>query len=371
MARMRTVLQVIPALDAGGAERSCLEIADALVRAGHRADVLSSGGRLVPQLSALGARHFHCDLHRKALTTLCQIGTIKYSIQQSQPDIIHVRSRLPAWLIWLALRQLDLGYHPHLVTTVHGLNSPGHYSAIMTRGECVICVSQTVYHYICQHYPQVPRSRLRVIPRGVDPIAFPRQVRPNLRARAWAVLQGVDLPANRALLLLPGRGSRLKGHADALQLLADLRAHGHDVGLWLLGVDQTHRQAYLRSLWHLANRLNVYPFVTMSQPIEQISLAYAASDLVLQVSRQPEAFGRTVLEALAVGCPVVGWAHGGVGELLQQWQPQGLVSPFDRRALWQTASALLADPGPIPATVPCSVSMMQTATLQVYDEICA
>ncbi|WP_017914174.1 glycosyltransferase, partial [Xanthomonas sp. SHU 166] len=152
-------------------------------------------------------------------------------------DIVHARSRLPAWLGWRALQGMPAAQRPRLVTTVHGLNSPSRYSAVMTRGERVICVSETVRDYVLQHYPQTDPARLRVVPRGIDPAQFPRRPCPDAQAqaRAWAVSQAPALAGDGPLLLLPGRGTRLKGHADALRLLAALRGEGSAARLWLPG----------------------------------------------------------------------------------------------------------------------------------------
>lgn len=125
---------------------------------------------------------------------------------------------------------------------------------------------------------------------------------------------------------MPGRGTRLKGHGDALLLLAFLRRVFHyNICLWLPGACQPGRESYLAELEAQARELGVTDCVVFTPPTEHIVEAYAASDLVLQLSRKPEAFGRTVLEALAVGRTVLGWNHGGVGELLTQLQPDGAV----------------------------------------------
>src|SRR5688500_6074737 len=118
-----------------------------------------------------------------------------------------------------------------------------------------------------------------------------------------------------------------------------------------------------------ARTLGVADVVAFTAPTDAIARAYAASDLVLQLSRKPEAFGRTVLEALSVGRPLVGWAHGGVGELLEEWLPQGAVAPFDAAALQRAARGLLAHPPAPPVTMPHGLRAMQEATLAVYAEL--
>ncbi len=366
-----TVVQLLPALESGGVERSTLEIAAALVEAGHRAIVVSAGGRLLPALQASGAEHVQLDIGRKSLPTLRHVGALRRLFAETGADIVHARSRLPAWLGWRALRGMPQGRRPHFVTTVHGLNSPGWYSGIMTRGERVICVSDTVREFVLRHYPQTDPGKLAVIPRGIDPAQFPRAASPDPQARARIAAEHPQLGGEGPLLLLPGRGTRLKGHADALSLLRKLNENGLDARLWMPGIEQVGREDYLLQLADLADDMDIADAVAFTPPTSRIAEAYAASDLVLQLSRKPEAFGRTVVEALAVGRPVLGWAHGGVGELLEQLQPQGAVPPFDEDALFGTARALLAHPPPPLATMPYTLRAMQGATLDLYHSLAA
>ena len=236
----------------------------------------------------------------------------------------------------------------------------------MARGERVICVSRTVREYLLAQYPATDPARLVVIPRGIDPAAFPRTPAPDRAARAQVAALHPQLGGDGPLLLLPGRGTRLKGHADAIGLLASLRAEGVDARLWMPGARQAGREDYLAELTAQAQAAGVDAALAMTAPTAAIAQAYAACDLVLQLSHKPEAFGRTVVEALAVGRPVLGWAHGGVGELLAELQPEGAVAGFDVGLLAARARALLAAPPSPPATLPYTLRAMQEATLALY-----
>jgi glycosyltransferase involved in cell wall biosynthesis len=375
MPRPLTVLQLLPALESGGVERSTLEISAALVAAGHRALVASAGGRLLPALRDTGADHFELDIGRKSLATLRLVRPLRRLMVEQGVDIVHARSRMPAWVGWRALGGLPGESRPRFVTTVHGLNSPSRYSQVMARGERVVCVSDTVRRHVLRHYPATEPGCLRVIPRGIDPAAFPRAAYPDRATRAAAAAADARLGGEGPLLLLPGRGTRLKGHADALALLAGLRADGLDARLWMPGARDPARAAYVAELEARARALGVADVVAITPPTDAIAAAYAACDLVLQLSRKPEAFGRTVVEALAVGRPVLGWDHGGVGELLRELQPEGAVAAFDADALGAGARSILrARAARLPATIPAiparySLKSMQDATLSVYDEL--
>ncbi|UNK58269.1 glycosyltransferase [Pseudoxanthomonas daejeonensis] len=370
MRRRLTVVQLLPALESGGVERSTLEITAALVAAGHRAIVVSAGGRLLPALRECGGEHVTLDIGRKSLAVMRHVPALRALFERERVDIVHARSRLPAWLGRLALATLPTPTRPRWITTVHGLNSPGRYSAVMASGERVICVSDTVRDYVLRHYPKLDPARLRVIPRGIDPAQFPRRPHPDDVARARLGAEYPPLAGHGPLLLLPGRGTRLKGHADALQLLAALRAGPFpEARLWLPGAREAGREAYLDELRSQAVQLGVADAALFTAPTSRIAEAYAACDLVLQLSRKPEAFGRTVVEALSVGRPVLGWAHGGVGELLQHLQPQGAIAPFDATALAATAASLLRAPPQPPDGVPYTLDAMQQATLETYAEL--
>jgi glycosyltransferase involved in cell wall biosynthesis len=364
-----TVVQLLPALHSGGVERSTLEIAEALVAAGHRSVVVSAGGRLVPGLEAAGSEHITLPIGRKSLGALAVMYRLRAQLAALAPDIVHARSRLPAWLGLLALRGLPAP-RPHFVTTVHGLNSPGRYSGVMCRGERVICVSASVRAHVLAHWPGTDPRKLALVPRGLDPAQFPRGHTPDAAWRAQFAREHPALQGGR-LLLMPGRGSRLKGHAAAIELLAGLRAAGHDVRLWLLGTREPGREAYVAELEALARECGVLDALAISPPRSDVLEAYGACDLVLQLSRKPEAFGRTVLEALSVGRPVLGWDRGGVGELLQALYPAGAVTPDDPSALRTAAQALLAAPPPPPVTIPYTLAAMQSATLELYAQLAA
>ena len=367
MTHALTVLQLLPALESGGVERSTLEIGAALVAAGHRSLVASSGGRLVATLEREGSTHVEIDLGRKSLRTLRHVHTVRRLIEGERPDIVHARSRLPAWIAHFAMRGLR-GPRPAWVTTVHGLNSPGRYSAIMASGERVICVSNTVRAHVQRHYPGIDAARLRVIERGVDPVAFPRGHAPTQEWRT-SFLEAFPALAGGRLLTLPGRGTRLKGHAVAIRLLARLRDAGIDARLLLLGALDTGRDGYFAELEALARSLRVNDYLVSTPPRADVRDVLAASDLVLQLSTKPEAYGRTVAEALSLGRPVLGFAHGGVGELLDRHFPAGAVALGDEDALQSRAGELLRMPVTVPTYTGATLAQMQAQTLSVYAEL--
>jgi glycosyltransferase involved in cell wall biosynthesis len=363
-----TVLQLFNSIDAGGAERSTLEIGRALVAAGHRSIVVSSGGRMVARLTAEGSEHVELPIAKKSLGTLRQVGALRALMRREKPDIVHARSRVPAWLGWLALRGVTP--RPHFVTTAHGLNTPGWYSAIMARGERVVCVSNTVRDHLLHNYPRTDPAKLIVIPRGVDTDEFVYGYQPGDSWREWFFAEFPQL-ADVPLLTLPGRGTRLKGHADAIELLADLKARGIEAGLLLLGAHQPGRESYIAELEALAKTRGVADRLAISAPRDDVRDVYAISALILQLSNKPESFGRTVIEALSLCRPVLGYDHGGVGELLADLYPPARVAPGDHARLVERAAELLHRAPPIAPLQRYRLADMQQATLALYEELAA
>lgn len=249
-----TVLQMLPALHAGGVERGTVEIARYLVQNKHRSLVMSGGGRMVEQLMAEGSSHFNWAVGKKSLLTLRLVPRLQRFLIEQRVDILHLRSRMPAWVGYLAWRGMDPRTRPKLVTSVHGAYSVNPYSAVMTRGERVIAVSETIRSYILANYPKLDPERIRLIHRGVDPLEFPPNFQPTDQ---WLAQWQQDYPqlTGKILITLPGRITRWKGQSDFIQLIARIKHAGFAVhGLMVGEVDPKKRhfqhelEAEIRSL---------------------------------------------------------------------------------------------------------------------------
>ena len=363
------IVQILPELNAGGVERGTLEIAAHLVREGHQAIVISNGGRLVRALEQSGVRHHQLPVHRKSPATLLQVRPLRRFLAQERPDILHIRSRVPGWVAWLAWRGMDPATRPRLVTTVHGFYSVNAYSAIMTQGERVIAVSESVRRYVLENYPRCDGKIIRVIPRGIDPATDNPDFRPTAEWSARWRLERADL-LGKCVLLLPGRITRLKGHEDFCALIAALKDAGIPVHGLIAGDTHEKKRAYLEELRGLVQTLGIAGEITFLGHRQDIREVMAVSDLVCALSQQPESFGRTVLEAMALGKPVVGYACGGVAELLDRLFPAGRVPLGNRSRLVEVARAVIRDrPRPLAVGAPFTLDAMCRATSAVYQEL--
>tara|TARA_R110001606_G_scaffold399310_1_gene584787 strand:+ start:115116 stop:116216 length:1101 start_codon:yes stop_codon:yes gene_type:complete len=362
------VVQVLPALEGGGVEKGTLEIAQALVQAGHESIVFSAGGRMVEQLIQQGSQHIDWDLGKKSLLSFRHIWAIRKWLKQERPDILHLRSRMPAWVIWLAWRGLPKNDRPHLVTTVHGLYSVSKYSEIMCKGECVIAVSETVKNYIRSNYPTTDMSRVELIFRGVDPAEFPYGYQPS---DEWLKQWHLDFPqlSGKKILTLPGRLTRLKGHNDFIDLISKLKQAGESIHGLIVGGEDPKRQQYAAELKQRIIEEGLSDTITLTGNRSDIREIFAISTLVLSLSTKPESFGRTVLEALKIGVPVVGYDHGGVSEILQAIFPQGKTGLSDGSQLFASVTSLLSKPVTVTKADLFLKKDMLTKTLNVYEDL--
>lgn len=369
MARRLTVVQMLPALASGGVERGTLEVARGLVAAGHRSLVISAGGRMVAQLESEGSEHVPWDVGRKRPWTLRWVPRLRRLLAEERVDVLHLRSRMPAWVGYLAWRGLPAGSRPRLVTTVHGFYSVNRYSAVMTRGERVIAVSASVRDYLVASYPGLDPARIEVIHRGIDPAQFPRGYVPPA---AWLARWQQQYPqlVGKHVLLLPGRLTQLKGHAAFLELLATLRRQGWPVHGLVVGETQRGKERYADGLRAAIATRGLEGDVTLTGHRDDMREIYAVVDLVLSLSTQPESFGRTVAEALALGTPVIGYDRGGVGEILRHFYPAGAVESGDLDGCTARVRALLEQALPRPAqAIDWTLERMIRATVALYERV--
>jgi glycosyltransferase involved in cell wall biosynthesis len=371
------ILQVLPALDAGGVERGTVEIVQAIVGAGGTALVASAGGRLVAAVERAGGQHIQLNLMTKdPVNILLNAGKLARLIRSENISLVHARSRAPAWSAYLAARRTQTPF----VTTWHGVygeDFPGKrlYNSVMARGDRVIAISHYIGNRVAAH--GVPASRLRIIPRGVDPDIFdPARIsgdRVHRLAEAWRI------PTGARIVMLPARLTRWKGAEALLDAVARLPAHDN-LFCVLVGSDQG-RTRYAASLTARAESLGLTPRLRLAGHCDDMQAALMLADVVVSTSLKPEPFGRTVIEAQAMGRPVVAFHHGGAAETIRDGQTGLLVPPGDIGALAaaidhaltleDAARAALADQARTAVLAGFTTAAMQSATLAVYRELLA
>jgi glycosyltransferase involved in cell wall biosynthesis len=368
MAQRLTVVQMLPALESGGVEKGTLEVGRHLVQNGHRSIVISAGGRMVAQLEREGSEHVAWPVGAKRLSTLRYIWKVREFLAREKPDILHLRSRLPAWIGYRAWKGLPPETRPHLVTTVHGPYTPGRYSSVMVRGERVIAISDMIRAYILRNYPWVDPAIIRVIPRGVDPQAYPHGYQPPAE---WLGKWRAQYPGlkGKYVITLPGRLTRWKGQEDFIRVLAGLKQRGLPVHGVLVGDAHPRKQYYADELRAQARAAGLETDITFTGHRADVKEIMAVSDVVLSLSLDPEAFGRVSLEALTLGVPVAAYDHGGVAEQLAAVFPEGRVPVGNTAAAEEKLARWYTHRPTVPLTHPFTLERMLRSTLEAYLEL--
>ena len=325
------ILQILPALGTGGVERGTIEVAQALAAAGIPNAVASAGGPRVADLVALGVSHFTLPLDTKNPFTIRRNAARLADLARREGfTLMHARSRAPAWSAYWASRRADVTF----LTTFHGVygTSPRFlkipYNRVMTKGAKVIAVSNFVKRHVIETYG-VPEEKVVRIHRGADTRTFrPDAVSPEQAAARRAALGfAPDVP----VVTLPGRLTRWKGQTILLDALARMRHR--ELGCLIVGSDQG-RTDYSAELKAMAARLPPETKVVFLEHADDMPCIYALSDIVVNASSaQPEAFGRVIPEAQAMGIITVGTAHGGACETIDDSVTGFLVPPGDIGAL--------------------------------------
>lgn len=303
------IVQLLPELNEGGVERGVVELSRELVRRGFESIVISAGGKQAGQIDVDGGRHIELDVCSKNIVTAPgRMLQLRNTMEELKPDILHARSRVPAWLGYLADRSLGIPF----VTTVHGFNSVNAYSRVMTFGDRVICVSNAIREYIQQHY-QVPAEKIAVIPRGVDLAAFDPQHLDRAFCDRFSREYRLD---GRLVISSVGRISQLKDFATFIRAIAQVKKQRPDVLGLIVGGVHPSRQAYYRELQDLVAELKLDENLKFTGSQGKIAEIYAMSNLVVSSSSKPESFGRSAAEALAMNVPVLATDHGGVTDIV-------------------------------------------------------
>lgn len=365
------IVQALVSLNIGGSELVATELSEFLVNNGHQVTIIAADGPLGERVRANPStqlQHLDWAIGKKRLSTLRYIKQLALWLAEEQPDIVHVHSRLPAWIVWLALKRLPADQRPALVTTMHGHYSVSRYSSVMARGGKTIAVSEHIRRYTLRNYPLAAEQDVVTIHGGASRELFPYGYQSSEGWRDQAEQEFPELKGKR-WLLLPGRITRWKGHVDFMHLISALAKDMPDVhGLFVGGGKPGSR--YQLELETLAEKGDIGERITFTGNRLDIRDWMAASEIVYNLSNDPpEAFGRTVLEALCLGRPTVIWNHGGAAEIIAEMFPAGAVQLLDDQQLEARTREFLASTPEVKQSEAFSLAGSMGKHLALYEDL--
>tara|TARA_Y100000768_G_scaffold76202_1_gene53917 strand:+ start:254 stop:1351 length:1098 start_codon:yes stop_codon:yes gene_type:complete len=356
------VIQLLPELNIGGVERGTKDFSKVLVEKGHESIVISNGGIFEKNIIDNGGRHIKIPLHKKSFLSFLLSKKLKSIYKEEKPDIVHIRSRMPAWINYYAFKKLK--NKPLLISTFHGLYSTPIYSQIMSKVDHMIAISETVKTYIINTY-NISEDNITTIPRGCDIKQFNKEELSNEWIEDW--FNEYPETKNKIILTLPTRVSKWKGLDGFLELLSKLdnkKFHG-----LIVGPTSSSKQKYLNILKKKASRLGISKNITFTGSREDIVNIYKISDVVFNLSIKPEPFGRTTIEAISCGSKVIGWDHGGTKEILEELFPVGLVKLGNIDALKEKVLIVSNKKHPIPKENTFTSNRMINETINLYNHL--
>ncbi|MFH2144563.1 MAG: glycosyltransferase family 9 protein [Candidatus Omnitrophota bacterium] len=322
------ILQILPALESGGVERGTLELTRYLIAQGHKAVVISCGGRMTEDLAGMGGKHYCLDVHRKSLFSILKlIPKVARIINEEKIDIVHARSRVPAWIAFFATRMSSAV----LITTCHGYYGSHFFSRVMGWGKRVIVISHAIGRHMIDDF-KVPQDKIRLVYRGVDTEKFTFR---NFFVRSKQ--------KDKSRIGIIGRLSPIKGHADFLNALPQVISKMGDVEAQVIGEVSPGKEKYLEELKKLVSRLNLEQKVKFLGNVKDVPGALKGLDVLVMATTVPEAFGRVIVEAGAVGVPVVATRVGGVVEIIKDAHDGILVEPHNSYELAEAIARMLCE----------------------------
>ena len=356
------VIQLLPELNIGGVERGTRDLSKALVEKGHQSTVISNGGLFEEDITQYGGKHIKLPVHKKSLFSFFLSKKLKTIYDQEKPDIVHVRSRMPAWINYFAFK--NLSHKPILISTFHGLYSTPIYSQIMSKVDHTIAISKTVKDYIISTY-DLSLDKITTIPRGCDSEVFNKDELSSLWLNEW--YKEYPQTKNKIILTLPTRISEWKGVDSFIDLIANLNSN--DFHGLVVGPTSKSKEKYLTKLIRKVSNHNIKDKITFTGSRNDIANVYKLSDVVFNLSIKPEPFGRTTIEAIACGSKMIGWNHGGTKEILEKLYNDGLVRLNDNKQLKETVLKVSKSEFPHPDKNIYTSEKMIQETINLYHQL--
>ncbi|VAX35108.1 Glycosyltransferase [hydrothermal vent metagenome] len=356
------VLQILPELNVGGVETGTVDFGKYLVAHNHHSVVVSNGGKLVERLEKCGSKHYTLAVHKKSLRSIIYlIKPLRDIIQKEKVDIVHARSRVPAWIAYFACQKTKATF----ITTCHGAYNNRWFSQVMGWSKLMIVPSNAIARHMIERY-KVTSNRLRCIPRSVDMEKF----------KGLPFKESIN--TKNPMIIVIGRLTPIKGHRYFLQAMVPIVQKFPKTKIQIVGDASANKEEYKKELHILVRRLGLKEHVAFLGNRQDVPELLAKSDVLVFPSIVPESFGRVILEAQMVGVPVVATNVGGVVDIIDDEKTGLLVMPKDAQGITAAVERLLSDQefvgkltkaAKIKLEANFTLEHMASQTLKVYEEI--
>ncbi len=330
------IVQLIPELNEGGVERGVVELSRELLKRGFESIVISHGGKLVEQLEKDGSLHVTLDVCSKnILSAPWRIVKLYFALKNIKPDLVHVRSRVPAWMVFFANKCL----HFPVISTVHGFNSVNKYSAIMVKADQIICASSFLVDHIIKHF-HADATKIHIIPRGIDFNYFNTEALDTQFIEAFKQEHHL---ANKHAILHVARITHWKDQATTIRAFLELRSQRNDIKLFFVGGIDPKRVSYYEELQTLVTNSEYAEDIVFLGSQSKMKELYSLADLTISASTKPETFGRANVESLAMGVPLLATPIGATKDYVIEGQTGFFFEPRDHHALAKLMQKSLSD----------------------------
>ena len=318
------IIQILPELNQGGVETSVVQLNKKLVEFGYTNAVISNGGRLVDNVLDDEGKHITCDVCSKnPFTFLTRVLKLHKILKQEKPDIIHVHSRIPAWLVKFANKKTPV------VSTIHGFNSVSRYSKVMTKASKVIAVSQAIKDYIIKHY-QTDEKKISVISPGVDVEKLNAKNLDKEFIQNFKKKHGLQ---DKFVITSIGRITQLKDYETLIKATTIAKKKLSNLKVLIVGGVRSDKENYFKNLQKLVKKLGLQEKIIFTGNQNKMNEIYHLSDVVVSSSKKPESFGLSVAEALCLETPVIASNHGGIVDIVIPEKTGWLFTPENEQQL--------------------------------------
>lgn len=370
------VLQLCSSLKHDESERGVYAISHALIKAGHESVVIASADEddeLVTRLIRDGADYYRLDMPKKSWWALRHIWALRRIINTHHPDVIHVHSRTPAWVLHWALRHINTEHRPKIVSSLYGFYPLNQYSKAIFDADVLICASQSIENYFLKKLTKKHDRQLVCVSRGVDVRKYPYRHHSSVYWLHQVFAQYPELEHKKWLLFPTPIGNQY-GQEWLVDILGNLQHKFENIHIIIMDEDPENKQTqcvFYEEFLQRLHALNLDKRITFigRNPVDKKEWL-ASANVVLALANRPESIGMTALQAIHLGTPVIGWAKGAFADILSALFPQGLVKEQSAIALCKAIKFQLSNRIRPAMTHEYVVEQMVAETLAVYQSLC-